>query len=323
MNIARRQFLHMTAATATLPLLTHPAAAQTYPDRPVHLVVGFPAGSPADTMARFTAQSLSGRLGQQVIIENRPGAAGNIGAETVVKAPADGYTLLLITAAYTTNASLYRNLNYKFVRDIAPVAGISRGSFAMVVSPSFPAKTVPEFIAYAKANPGKINMASSGIGSPPHIFGSLFEMMTGVKLVHVPYAGNYLPDVLGGRVQVAFTPIPLSIGQIRAGKLRVLAITGTQRLTALPDVPAMAEFVAGYEADGWVGVGAPKNTPSEVINKLNTEINSLVAEPKFKARLKDLGNVPMRMTPAEFGKFIVNETNKWAKVIEFAGIKPM
>jgi tripartite-type tricarboxylate transporter receptor subunit TctC len=323
MKMERRQFLRMGAAAAVLPAFSRIVKAQAYPTRPVHIIVGFPAGSPADTIARLTAQSLTDRLGQQVVVDNRPGAAGNIAAEAVVRAPADGYTLLLITTAYTTNPSLFQNLSFNFLKDIAPVAGVDSAPFVMVVNPSFPAKTIPEFIAYAKANPGKINMASSGIGSPPHIFGALFEMMTGIELVHVPYTGNYLPDLLSGQVQIAFTPIQSLIGFIRADKLRALAVTSRLRSDAIPDVPTVGEFVHGYEASGWIGIGSPKGVPAQIIDVLNKKITAGLDEASIKARLEHLGAVPMPMAPPVFAKFLADETDKWAKVIKFAGIKPV
>lgn len=323
MKVERRQFLRMGAAAAALPAFSRIASAQAFPSRPIHIIVGFPAGSPADIIARLTAELLSERLGQQVIVDNRPGAAGNIAAEAVAKAPADGYTLLLITTAYTTNPSLFRNLNFSFLKDIAPVAGVNSAPFVMVVNSSFPAKTLPEFITYAKANAGKINMATSGIGGPPHIFGALFEMMTGVELVPVPYTGNYLPDLLGGQVQVAFTPIQSPIGFIRAGKLLALAVTSRARSDALPNVPTVGEFVHGYEATGWIGIGAPKNTPDEIIEALNMKVTAGLDDPSVKAQFAHLGAAPMPMAPSAFGKFLEDETNKWGKVIKFAGIKPV
>jgi tripartite-type tricarboxylate transporter receptor subunit TctC len=322
METPRRRFLQIVALGAFLPVVSRVAEAESYPARPVRLVVPFAPGITPDITARLIAQWLSGRLGQQFIVDNRPGAEGNIGTELVVKAPADGYTLLLVTLGNAANASLYDNLNFNFIRDIAPVASITRGPLVMEVHPSFPAKTVPEFIAYAKANPGKINMASGGIGGPQHVAGELFAMMTGINMVHVPYHGNPLPDVLAGQVQVYFGPIPASIGYIQAGKLRALAVTSAARSPVLPDIPTVAEFVPGYEASSWYGIGAPKNMPTELIEKLNTEINAALADVAMKARLADLGAVPMPMTPAEFGKFIADETEKWGKVIRTANIKP-
>ena len=295
--------------------------AQVYPARPVRIIVGFPAGNAPDIVARLVGQRLSERLGQQFVIENRPGAGSNIATEFVVRAPPDGYTLLLATAANAINATLYSNLNFDFVREIAPVATIGRSRFVMVVNPALPAKTVPEFIAYAKANPGKINMASPGIGSSPHIFGALFEMLAGVDLVHVPYRGSIMADLLSGQVQVYFSSTSSSIGYIRTGKLRALAVTTATRVEVLPDIPAMDEFVPGYEASGWNGVGAPKRTSTEIIEKLNNEISAVVADPEMKARLVGLGVEPMSMTPAEFGKLIADEAAKWGKVIRAAHIK--
>jgi tripartite-type tricarboxylate transporter receptor subunit TctC len=319
--LPRRQFLHLTTCAIALPAVSRFAHAESYPARPVRIIVPFAPGITPDITARLIAQRLSGRLGQQFIVENRPGAEGNIGTELVVNAPADGYTLLLVTLGNATNASLYDNLNFNFIRDIAPVASITRGPLVMEVLPSFPVKTVPEFIAYAKANPGKINMASGGIGGPQHVAGELFAMMTGIEMVHVPYHGNPLPDVLAGQVQVYFGPIPASIGYIRGGKLRALAVTGATRSPVLPDVPTVAEFVPGYEAESWYGIGAPKTTPSEVITKLNGEINAGLADPTLKARFADLGAEPISMTPAAFGKFVAGETDKWGKVLKGAGLK--
>jgi tripartite-type tricarboxylate transporter receptor subunit TctC len=322
MKLPRRKFLHLVAGAAALPAVSRIAWADTYPSRPVRLIVGFPAGNASDILARLIAHSLSERLGQQFVVENRPGAGGNVGTEVVVKALPDGYTLLLVLSANANNATLYANLNFNFIRDIAPVASVVDAPYAMVVNPSVPAKTVPEFIGYAKANPGKLNMASAGIGGATHVFGELFMMMAGVNLLHVPYRGNFMPDLLGGQVQVVFAPITHLIEYIRTGKLRALAVTSATRSATLPDIPAMAEFVPGYEASGWYGIGAPKNTPTEIIDRLNKEINAALADSKMKARLADLGAVPMSMTPAEFGKFIASETEKWGKVIRAANIKP-
>ncbi len=294
---------------------------ETYPSRPVHIIVGFPAGLGADIVARLVGQSLSERLGQPFIIDNRPGAGSNIGTEVVVGASPDGYTLLLATSANAFNATLYDKLNFNFIRDIVPVAGIARAPFVMAVNPSVSAKTVPEFIAYAKANPGKINMASPGIGSANHVFGELFKMMAGVDMVHVPYRGNLLPDLLGGQVQVVFVGVQSVIGDIRTGKLRALAVTSATRSEALPDVPPLADFVPGYEASARSGIGAPKNTPTEIIDKLNKEITVALANSTMQARLADLGLEPMSMTPSDFGKLIANETEKWGKVIKAANIK--
>jgi tripartite-type tricarboxylate transporter receptor subunit TctC len=299
------------------------AAALDYPTRPVHWIVGYPAGGSTDIVARLMGQYLSEKLGQQFIIENRPGAGNNIGTEAVVRAPADGYTLLLINPANAINTTLYANLNFDFIRDIAPVAGFIRVPNVMEVNPSVPAKTVAEFIAYAKANPGKINLASSGSGTSIHMSGELFKMMTGVNMVHVPYRGSapMLTDLLGGQVQVTFDNMPSSIEHIRAGKLRPLAVTTTARSEALPETPVLADTVPGYEASAWFGAGAPKGTPSEIIEKLNKEINAGLADPKMQARLADLGGMLMAGSPADFGKIIVEETEKWAKVVKFSGAK--
>jgi tripartite-type tricarboxylate transporter receptor subunit TctC len=322
MNASRRRFLHLAAGAFAVPAMPQVASAQAYPSRPVHVIVGFPPGLAADIIARLIAQSLSERLGQQFIVENRPGASTNIATEVVVRSPPDGYTLLFATAPNAINATLYSHLNFNFIRDIAPVAGVDRSAFVMVVDPALPIKTVPEFIAYAKANPGKINMASNGTGTITHLAGALFKAMSGVDLVHVPYSGSYYPDLLGGKVQVAFSPLAGTIGYIKAGTLRPLAVTSAARSDALPDVPAMAEYIAGYEANLWDGIGAPKNTPADVIDRLNKEINAVLADAKTKARLADIGALPMPMTAAEFGKHIANETEKWAKVIDIAGVKP-
>jgi tripartite-type tricarboxylate transporter receptor subunit TctC len=293
-----------------------------YPARPVRIIVGFPAGTSSDITARLIGQWLSERLGQQFIVENRPGAGTNIAAEAVVHATPDGYTLLWVTQTNTINATLYDRLNFNFIRDIQPVASILRVPAVMDVTPSFPAKTVPEFIAYAKANPGKINYASPGIGSSVHVFGELFKMMAGVDLVVVHYRSSFFPDLLGGQVQVTISPIPSSIDFIRTGRLRPLAVTTALRQEVLPDVPTLGEFVAGYEATAWFGIGAPKNTPAEFIEKLNREINAGLADPKMKARLADLGGLPLPMTPSEFGNLVTDETERWAKVIRAANIKP-
>ena len=323
MKLPRRNFLHLAAGAAALPVVSRIARAQTYPTRPVRIIIGFAAGGPADIVARLIAQWLSERLGQPFVIENRPGAGTNIATEAVVNAPADGYTLLLVHAANAINATLYDKLNFNFIRDIVPVASLMRAPTVLEVNPSVPAKTVPEFIAYAKANPGKLIMASGGIGAPSHVFGELFKFMTGVNLVHVPYRGAApaVTDLLAGQVQVYFDPIPNSIGYIRAGKVRPLAITSATRSEALPDVSTVSEFVPGYEASFWFGIGAPKATPAEIVDKLNKEINAALADPKMKARLADLGGTVLAGSPADFGKFIADETEKWAKVIKFAGIK--
>jgi|SRR5579862_356970 len=322
MKLPRRSFLHLAASATALPVLPRAASALDYPTRPVHLFVGFFAGSLSDIMARLISEPLSQRLGQQVIVDDRPGAGSNIATELVVRAPPDGYTLLLVAAGVAAvNATLYDNLNFNFIRDIAPVASISRTPGVMAVNSSFPAKTVPEFIAYAEANPGKINFASGGIGSLPHVAGELFKFMTGVNLVHVPYRGNYLPDLLAGQVQVAFATLPSAIEFIRQGRLRALAVTGATRSEVLPDVPTVGETVRGYEADGRNGIGAPRSTPVEIVNKLNNEINAALADPAMQARLVALGSEPLPTTSDEFGKFIAAETEKWGKVIRFADIK--
>ena len=323
MKLLRRQFLQLAGAAAAGSALPQLASALDYPTRPVRIIVGFPAGNASDIIVRLMAQSLSERFGQQFVVENRPGAGSTIGTGVVVRAQPDGYTLLMeVMTANAINASLYPDLNYNFIRDVAPVGSIGRGSFVMVVNPSVPAKTVPEFIAYAKANPGKINMASAGNGTATHAFGELFKMMAGVDIVHVPYRGSFLPDLLGGQVQIVFGPISQLVALIRTGKLRALAVTTATRSAALPDIPAVGEFVPGYEASGLYGVGAPKNTPPEIINKLNREINAALSDPKIEARLTDIGVVPMPMTPAECGKLIADETEKWGKVVKFAGMKP-
>jgi tripartite-type tricarboxylate transporter receptor subunit TctC len=323
MKLLRRQFLHLTAGTSALPAMSRIAWAQAYPSRPVRIIVPFAAAGAFDIMARLIGQWLSERLGQPFVIENRPGAGTNIGTETVVKAPPDGYTLLLAGTPNAINATLYEKLNFNFIRDIASVAGISRAPLVMAVHPSVPAKTVPEFIAYAKANPGKISMASAGIGAPSHVSGELFKMMAGVNLVHVPYrgAGPALVDLLAGQVQVGFPSMPSSIEYVRAGKLRALAVTSATRSDALADIPTVGEFLPGYEASASYGIGAPKGTPVEIIDMLNKEINAALGDPKMKARLADLGGTPLLGSAADFGKLIAEETEKWAKVIKFAGIK--
>jgi tripartite-type tricarboxylate transporter receptor subunit TctC len=324
MKLPRRNFLHLLAGAAALPAVSRIARAQAYPARPVRLIVTFPAGSTSDIIARPIGQWLSERLGQPFVIDNRPGAGGTIGTEAVVRAPADGYTLLLVAGAHTINVTLYDKLNFNFIRDIAPIASISRETSVMLVNPSFPAKTVPEFIAYAKANPGKINMASAGVGAPSHVIGELFKMMTSVNLVHIAYRGSppALTDLLSGQVQLYFATTTASIAYIRAGTLRALAVTSATRSEALPDVPTVGEFVPGYEASAVWGLGAPRDTPPEIIDKLNRGINAALADPKMKARLADLGATGLPGSPADFGRLIAEETEKWAKVIKFAGIKP-
>jgi tripartite-type tricarboxylate transporter receptor subunit TctC len=323
LKLLRRQFLHLAAGAAALPAVSRFAWAQAYPTRPVRIVVGFPAGGGADIFARLTAQRLSERLGQQFIIENRPGAGSNIAAEAVVRAAPDGYTLLLATSVNAINTTLYEQLSFNFIRDIAPVASLSRVPHVLEVNPSVPVKTVPEFIAFAKANVGKLNMASAGNGTGQHIYGELFKVMTGVNMTHVPYRGNApaLTDLLGGQVQVMFDSMPNSIEYIRAGTLRALAVTTATRSEALPDLPTMGDFVPGYEASSWYGLGAPKNTPTEIVDKVNEEINAALANPKIKARLADLGGTVLALSPTDFGKLIADETEKWAKVIRAANIK--
>jgi tripartite-type tricarboxylate transporter receptor subunit TctC len=324
MTIARRKFLHLAAGAAALPVVSDVGWAQSYPARPVRIINGFAPGGTQDIIARLIGQWLSERLGQQFVIENRPGAGGNTGAEAVVRAPADGHALLLAGLSNAINATLYDKLNFNFLRDIAPVAGIIRAPLIMEVNPSFPAKTVPEFIAYAKANPGKINMASPGTGTVPHVSGEMFKMMTGVNMAHVPYRGGApaITDLMGGQVQVMFGQMAEAIEYVRAGKLRALAVTTVTRSEALPDVPTVAEFVPGYEASASFGVGAPKNTPGEIIDKLNSEINAGLAAPTLKARLADLGGTVLPGPPAAFGRLMAEETEKWGKVIKFAGIRP-
>jgi tripartite-type tricarboxylate transporter receptor subunit TctC len=321
MKLPRRTFLHLAAGAAALSATSRFTWAQAYPTRPVRIIVPFPAGQATDTIARLVGQSLLERLGQPFIIENRPGAGGNIGTESVVRATPDGYTLLLVGLPNAMNATLYKKLNFNFIRDIAPVASIGGVPYVMVINPSVPAKTVPEFIAYAKANPSKINMASSGSGSVSHVFGERFKMMTGINLVHVPYRGGYVPDLLSGQVQVVFGTISTCIQYIKGGMLHALAVTTATRSDVLPDIPTLAEFVPGYEASAWNGVGAPKDTPAKVIDKLNNEINAVAAEPLLKARLAGIGIDPMSMTSAAFGKLIADETEKWGNVIRALNIK--
>jgi tripartite-type tricarboxylate transporter receptor subunit TctC len=322
MKLPRRQILHLAAGAAALPALSCIARAQTYPTRPVHMIVGFPASNASDIIARLIAQSLSDRLGQQFVVENRPGAGSAVATEAVARAQPDGYMLLMeVVTANAVNATIYPNLSYNFIRDVAPVGSIGSGSFVMVVNLSVPAKTVSEFITYAKANSGKINYASAGNGTATHVFGELFKIMAGVDMVHVPYRGSFLPDLLGGQVQVVFGPISQLVELIRSGKLRALAVTTASRSAALPDIPTLGEFVSNYEASAWYGVGTPKNTPIEIIDRLNKEINTVLADPNIKDRLADLGIIPTPMTPAEFRKLIANETEKWGKVVRAANIK--
>jgi tripartite-type tricarboxylate transporter receptor subunit TctC len=325
MKLPRRNFLQLAAGAAALPAVSRIARAQAYPTRPVRLIVPIAPGGATDILARLIGQWLSERLGQPFIIDNRPGAGSNVGTEAVVRAPADGYTLLLCSVTDAINATLYDKLNFNFIRDIAPVAGIIRGTHVLVVNPSVPAKTVPEFIAYAKANPRQLNMASAGTGTGVHIAGELFKMMAGVDMVHVPYRGGgpALNDLLGGQVQVMFPTSVASVEHIRAGRLRALAVTAATRSDQLLDIPTVAEFVPGYEASVWLfGIGAPRNTPAEIVDKLNKEINAGLVDPKFKTRLADLGGTVLAGSPADFGKLIAAETEKWGKVIRAANIKP-
>jgi len=323
MKLPRRQFLHLAAGAAALPTALRTARAQTYPSRPVRLIVGWPPSGVADLYARLIGQWLSEHLGQPFIIENRAGAGSNIATEAVVRAPPDGYTLLQVTAANAWNATLYDNLNFNFIRDIAPIASIFRAPAVLVVHPSFSAKSVPALIAYANANPGKINMASGGVGSAQHVYGELFKMMAGVDLFHVPYRGGgpALADLLAGQVPVMFDTLSTSIEHIRAGKLLALAVTSATRSEVLPDIPTVGDFVPGYEGTGFQGLGAPRNTPAEIINKLNKAINAGLADPRMKARIADLGGTVFISSPADFGTFIADYTEKWAKVIKFAGAK--
>jgi len=322
MKLRRRAFLRLAAGAAALPAMAHRGRAQAYPSRPVRIIVGFAAGGTGDILCRLIGQWLSERLGQPFIIENRPGAGGNIAAEAVVHSAPDGHTLLQVGTANAVNTTLYQNLDFDFVRDIAPVAGLARARLVMQLNPSLPVTTVPEFIVYAKAHPGKLNMASAGNGTSPHLAGELFKMMTGVDIVHVPYRGGglALTDLIGGRVQVMFTTLPTAEFN-RAGKLRAIAVTTAMRADALPDVPTVSETVPGYEASGWYGLGAPKDTPAPIVERLNRAINAGLADPKIKARLADLDGVALTGSPADFGALIAQETEKWGKVVKFAGIK--
>jgi tripartite-type tricarboxylate transporter receptor subunit TctC len=323
MELGRRRLLALTAAAlAAAP--SRATRADAYPSRPVHWIVGFAPGGSTDILARVIGQYLSEKLGQAFIIENRPGAGSNIATEVVVNAPPDGYTLLMISPAHAVNASLYDKLSFNFLRDIAPVAGISREANVMVVSPSFPAATVPSFIAFAKANPGKVNMASSGVGTSVHVAGELFNMMAGLKMTHVPYrgAGPAITDILGGQVQVMFAAMPSAFEHVKAGRLRALAVSTATRLPTLPDVPAVAEFLPGYEASSWYGIGAPRATPPEIIDTLNRTMNAGLADPRLKVRLGELGGTMLAGSPAEFRQLIADETEKWAKVVKFSGAKP-
>jgi tripartite-type tricarboxylate transporter receptor subunit TctC len=321
-RLHRRQFLHLTAGAAALPVSSRLARAQTYPSRPVRIIVGFAAGGAPDNVGRLMAQWLSERLGQPVIMDNRPGAGSNIATEAVVRAPADGYTLLVVTASNAINATLYDNLNFNFIRDITPIASLARGPGVMVVNPSFPASTIPEFIAYAKSNPGKVNMAAV-IGSPPHLYGELFKMMAGVNLLHVPYRSTpqVLADLIGGQVQVTFDPIVNSVEHIKAGRLRALGVTTGSRSDLLPEIPTIGEFLPGYEASGWHGIGAPRKTPAELIGLLNKQINLGLADFRMKMRIANLGYWAHASSPTEFAKFISDETDKWAKIVKISGAK--
>ena len=323
MKLPRRTFLHLAAGAAVLPAVSRMAQAQAYPSRPVRIIVGFPPGGATDIQARLIGQWLSDRLGQQFIVENRAGASGNIGTEAVAKAPADGYTLLQIVTPHAINAALYTNLNFDFIRDIVPVIAVARLAYVVVVHPSVPATTIPELIAYARANPGKINYGSAGPGTPQNIACELFKMMTGVNLVHVPYRGGApaVTDLIGGHLQVIFCPVSEGIEHIKAGKLRALAVTTAARLDVFPDVPTVGDFVPGYEASGFAGIGAPRNTPAEIIDLLNKELTAGVADAKVKARIVELGGSVLGGSPAEFGTILSEATEKWAKVIKFAGIK--
>jgi tripartite-type tricarboxylate transporter receptor subunit TctC len=324
LEISRQRFLKLIASAAALPTFARIATGQNYPSRPIRIIVGFPPGGAADVTARLIGQWLSERLGQPFIIENRPGAGTNIGTEAVAKSPADGYTLLLVSVANTVNASLYESLNFDFIRDITPVAGLVRGPLVMEVNPSVPATTVPEFIAYAKANPEMINIASAGIGTPGHMASELFQLLTDLDLLDVPYRGGApaLTDLLAGQVHVMFDNLPTSLEYIRAGKLRALAVSTITRSDTLPDLPTVSEFVPGYEVSSWFGIGAPRNTPRQVVDKLNAEINAGLTTPKLKAQVMDLGSSPLIGSPADFGSLIVKETEKWRKVIRAAKIKP-
>jgi tripartite-type tricarboxylate transporter receptor subunit TctC len=323
MQLLRRSFLHLAAGAAAVPIVSRIVRAQAYPTRPVRWIVAVAPGGGNDVFARLMGQWLSQRLGQPFIVENRPGAANNIGTEAVAKAPPDGYTLLLASSNNASNAALYGNLNFNFIHDITPVAGIARTTLVMVVNPSVPARTVPEFVVYAKANPGKVNMASAGTGGIGHLAGELFKMLTGVSLVHVPYRGNgpAVTGLLGGEVDVLFPSLASAIEYIRAGNLRGLAVTSAARSDAIPELPSVGEFVPGYEISTWYGVGVPRGTPAEVIDTLNREINAGLADPKLKARFAALGDIPMPMTPAEFGKLVADDTEKLGKVVKFAGLK--
>jgi tripartite-type tricarboxylate transporter receptor subunit TctC len=324
MKLSRRRVLGLAGAAVALPAVSRIANAQAYPSKPIRLVIGYTPGGSADMTARLMGQWLSERLGQTVVIENRPGAGTNLATETVVRAPADGYTVLLVAPANAINATLFDKLNHNFMRDIMPVAGINRFSNVMEVHPSVPAKTVPEFIAYAKANPGKLSMASSGAGSTIHLSGELFKMLTGVQMTHVPYRGSApaLTDMISGQVHVMFDNIPTSLPHIRAGKLRPLAVTSTARSELMPDVPILADYLPGYEASAWYGLGVPRGPPPEAISKLNATVNAILADPAVKKRFAEVGATLISTSPADFGKYVADETEKWGKVVKFSGAKP-
>jgi len=321
MKFSRRIFFQLAAAAAGLPSLPDWASAEVYPSRPVHVIVDIPAGLAPDILARLVADPLSRRLGQDFFVEDKPGAGGNVGAEFVIRAAPDGYTLLVMISGNAANAALYPNLDFDFVRDIAPIAFLAYTPFVIVVHPSVAAKTLPELIAYAKAKPGKLNFASQGAGTAPHLAFELFRMMTGVNIVHVPYRASYLPDLLAGQVQLAFATVPPVLDYIHTGKLPALGVTSVKRVEALPDVPAIAETLPGYEGSGWAGVGAPRGTPAEIIDKLNENVNAIISDPAFKERFVALGCLPETMTPSQFGALITKAAEKWAKVIAFANIK--
>jgi tripartite-type tricarboxylate transporter receptor subunit TctC len=321
MNIPRRGFLHLGAATAALSLSSRMALADAYPSRPLHMIVDIPAGLAPDVLARLLADPLSHRLGQDVVVEDRPGAGGNVGAEYVIRSAPDGYTLLVMISGNAANAALYPSLDFNFVRDIVPVAFLGYTPFVVVVHPTIPATTIPELVAYAKANPGKLNLASQGAGTAPHLAFELFKMMTGVNIVHVPYRVSYLPDLLAGQVQLAFATVPPVLGYVHSGKLRSLGVTSAKRMEALPEVPPIADSLPGYEGSGWAGVGAPRGTPADIVDTLNKAINPIIADPAFKARALALGAEPEPMTPSQFGALITDASRKWAKVIAFANIK--
>jgi tripartite-type tricarboxylate transporter receptor subunit TctC len=323
MRLPRRQFLHLAAGAAALLARSRMARAQTYPTRPVRIVVGFAAGGTQDIIARLVGQALSDRLGQQFIIETKPGAGGNIAAEAVVHSPGDGYALLIVGISNAVNPSIYEKLGFDFLRDIAPVAAIVRVPGVMIVNPSTPVQSVSEFIAYAKSSSRPLNMATAGVGAPQHVYGELFKLMTGLNMTHVPYRGGApaVSDLLGGQVHVIFNPLPETVEHIKAGRLRALAVTTAQRVPILPDIPALGEFLPGFEASSWYGIGAPRSTPAEIVDRLNAEINAAVNEPKLKARLLDFGGIPITGSAAEFGNLIAAETEKWAKVMKFATAK--